>query len=146
MLALDEAEARAALAYEGHSRAVASPVHRDELAQIARDEWHHREVLLPDLTARGLRPWWFLELWFWLMGSAIGFGCRIWGEWASAKGAAWFEINGVAEYTRLAQLARRLGDEDYAIRMEAMAEKEAEHRAYFEALARACWSGEGGSS
>ena len=34
------------------------------IAEIERDEWHHREVLLPELTARGLKPWSILEAFF----------------------------------------------------------------------------------
>ena len=132
-------EKGAALAYRGHARSVRDPADRVAIAEIERDEWHHREVLLPELTARGLKPWSILEAFFWAMGSTIGLGCHVWGEWASARGAAMFEVNGVSEYTRLAALATRLGQDEFADKMVAMAEQEQEHLTYFSDLARRCW-------
>jgi demethoxyubiquinone hydroxylase (CLK1/Coq7/Cat5 family) len=132
-------EKGAALAYRGHARAVRDPVDREAIEQIERDEWHHRELLLPEMAVRGVRPWWVLEMFFWAMGSTIGLCCRVWGEWASAKGASMFEVNGVSEYTRLAALARGLGQDAFAEKMDAMAEQEVAHQAYFAELARRCW-------
>jgi len=135
-------EKGAALAYRGHSKAVKSQQDAKDIAQIEADEWHHRETLLPIMERRGVRPWVCLEGLFWCIGSTIGGMCRIWGEWASAKGASVFEINGVNEYSRLAVLARRLGDEEVALQMEEMARQESDHQAYFKELARSQWRGE----
>ena len=132
-------EKGAALAYRGHARAVRDPVDREAILKIEQDEWHHREVLLPELTARGLKPWRILEAFFWAMGSTIGLCCRVWGEWASAKGASVFEVNGVSEYTRLAALATRLGQDGFAEKMVAMAAQEVAHQTYFSELARHRW-------
>jgi rubrerythrin len=120
---------------------VRDPADRLAIEKIADDEWHHREELLAILSDRSLYPWFPLEWIFWLIGTTVGLGCSIWGEWASAYGASKFEVNGVSEYKRLSSLARRIHDEDLALRMEELAEHEREHQEYFSALASANWRG-----
>ena len=134
-------ERGAALAYRGHAKAVRSEADRLAIAQIEQDEWHHREELLGILEEQGLKPWKVLEGLFWMIGSTVGFGCKLWGEWASAYGASSIEVNGVSEYRRLAVFCRRLDDEPLALRMDAMAHQEQAHRDYFYRLAKARWMG-----
>ena len=88
------------------------------------------------LEARGARTWWFLEALFWCIGTVIGFGCLIWGDWASATGAGWFEINGESEYRRLAQAAESGGDPELVAVFREMERQEASHRRLFFAMAR----------
>jgi len=60
----------------------------------------------------------------------------VWGEWASAFGAAQFEYGGVGDYHRAARAARVVDDEPLAVQMDTYQQQEAEHRAFFLALAR----------
>ena len=66
----------------------------------------------------------------------MAFGCRFWGDWASAVGASMFEVNGVAEYDRLAALARRLGETELVECFELMTAQEQAHRDLFAEMAR----------
>ena len=134
-------ELGAALAYRAHARNVRSPADQSAIRQIETDEREHREQLLAILSARGLRPWFPLEWLFWLIGSTVGLGCTVWGEWASAFGASLFEVNGISEYKRLATIARRVGDDELVLTMNEFAEHEREHQVYFSQLATSIWKG-----
>jgi rubrerythrin len=129
-------ELGAATAYAGHARHIAIAAHRAHVEQVRRDELHHRDQLREMLDARGLRPWWVLEVFFWMVGSTVAFGCRFWGDWASATGASMFEVNGVAEYDRLAALARRADEPELVACFELMARQEQAHRDLFQEMAR----------
>jgi rubrerythrin len=128
-------ELGAATAYGGHAAHVRNPAHRAPVAQVRLDELHHREELGQMMEARAVRPWWWLELLFLAIGSTVAFGCRWWGDWASATGAAMFEYNGVTEYQRLAALAQRAGAHDLLPTFARMAAQEQAHRDLFLALA-----------
>lgn len=129
-------ELGAATAYGGHAAHIRVAAHRAHVLQVQADELHHREALLAMMTARGVRPWRWLDGFFFLFGSSVAFGCRFWGDWASAIGASMFEVNGVTEYTRLAALARRVGDADLVARFERMAVQEQAHRDLFREMSR----------
>ena len=129
-------ELGAAMAYEGHAAHIAIAAHRPHVEQVRDDELHHRAELKALLDARGVRPWRVLELLFWCVGSSVAFGCRFWGDWASATGAGMFEVNGVAEYQRLAVLARRAEEHALVPVFEAMADQERAHRDLFREMAR----------
>jgi len=124
---------------------VRSPSHRKAIKKIELDELLHREALLSILSDRRVYPWFFLEWLFWGIGRTVGFGCSVWGEWVSAFGASIFEVNGIAEYTRLAALARRVNDEQLALHMEELADHEREHQEYFSTLAQSIWRGQSSS-
>jgi demethoxyubiquinone hydroxylase (CLK1/Coq7/Cat5 family) len=128
-------ELGAATAYGGHAAHVKNPADRPSVAQVREDELHHRAELGRMMEARGVRPWWALELLFLAIGSTVAFGCRWWGDWASATGAAMFEYNGVTEYERLAGLARRAGAEELLPCFQRMAAQEQAHRDLFLAMA-----------
>ncbi len=129
-------ELGAATAYRGHAKHLKRASDRPIVAQVEQDELHHRAALKRMLDERQLRVWPPLEWIFWMIGSSVAFGCRFWGDWASAAGAAAIEVNGVAEYDRLAALARRLGEAELVPAFEAMSAQEAEHRAIFKRMAR----------
>jgi demethoxyubiquinone hydroxylase (CLK1/Coq7/Cat5 family) len=129
-------ELGAATAYAGHAAHVRLRGHQPHIEKVRDDELRHRAELLVMLEGRGLRPWAILDLFFFCVGTTVAFGCRFWGDWASATGASWFEVNGVAEYRRLASVARRLGDEGLATTFDHMAEHEQAHSDLFRELAR----------
>jgi rubrerythrin len=129
-------ELGAATAYGGHAAHVVAAGHRESIEQVRLDELRHRDELGQMLAERGLRPWKALELLFWVIGSSVAFGCRFWGDWASATGAGMFEVNGVAEYRRLAALARRAGADALVPCFDRMAAQEQAHRDLFRELAR----------
>ncbi len=129
-------ELGAATAYRGHAAHIRIEAHRAHVEQVRRDELHHRDELLEIIVARGLRPWRALDAVFWMVGSTVAFGCRFWGDWASAYGASSFEVNGVAEYRRLSALAARLGEAELVPYFDRMAEQEQGHRDLFREMAR----------
>jgi rubrerythrin len=134
-------ELGAAVAYNGHAKSVRSAADREAILQISAEEHQHREQLLTIMSVRKLPPWFILERVFWLIGSTIGFGCAVWGEWASAYGASLFEINGVSEYKRMAKMAERLGDHELVQVMNEYAAHERVHHEYFADLAAKIWRG-----
>ncbi|MEZ4317635.1 MAG: ferritin-like domain-containing protein [Myxococcota bacterium] len=129
-------ELGAATAYGGHAAHIGIAAHREHVLQVQRDELHHRDELLAIMEARGVRPWGVLELFFLCFGSCVAFGCRFWGDWASAFGASLFEVNGVAEYTRLEALAQALGEDPLLADFRRMAQQEQAHRDLFLEMAR----------
>lgn len=129
-------ELGAARAYAGHAASLRDPAHRSRVAQVERDELRHRAALLRMLEGRGVRPWVAFELLFGAIGATVALGCRFWGGWASATGAAMFEYNGVAEYRRLEGLARRAGAAALLHELGEMAAQEQAHRDLFLAMAR----------
>ncbi|MCB9678326.1 MAG: ferritin-like domain-containing protein [Alphaproteobacteria bacterium] len=129
-------ELGAATAYGGHSAHIGIPEHRPYVEQVRLDELHHRDALRAIMDDRGIRPWVLLEWLFFAFGSCVAFGCRFWGDWASATGAGMFEINGVSEYNRLESLARSLGDAALAERFVEMAAQEQAHRDLFREMSR----------
>ncbi len=131
-------ELGAARAYAGHvaSLRTQDAATADLIERIRLDEVHHRRALAAMMAERNLRPFLPFELLFWCMGTVIGLGCHIWGAWASAFGASLFEINGVAEFSRLAVLADRLGDTALADQCREMELQEAAHRVIFAQLSR----------
>lgn len=129
-------EIGAASAYRGHARATRDPAVAAYILGIEQDERHHRAAVGELLEAFGARPFYPLELLFWVVGNTIGLGCFVWGEWASAFGAAQFEFGGMGDYRRAARAARAVGEHELAARLEVFEQQEAAHRAFFLALAR----------
>ena len=129
-------ELGAARAYAGHANAVSNESHRRFVEQVERDELHHRQALLEMLNQLDARPWWIFEALFWCIGTCVGIGCHVWGDWASATGASWFEVNGEAEYRRLATAAQQAGEPQLVKAFKEMEHQEAEHRRLFAAMAK----------
>lgn len=130
-------EIGAATAYAGHAKATADPAVAAHITRIEHDELHHRERVGELLERFDARPYRLLEILFRVVGTVIGLGCHVWGEWASAFGAAQFEFGGMGDYQRAAKAARSLDMEELAIELDGMERDEAEHRVFFLALARA---------
>lgn len=129
-------EIGAASAYRGHAKSTRDPAVAAHIAQIEQDERGHRAALGALLKRFKVRPIYPLELFFWCVGNIIGLGCFVWGEWASAFGAAQFEFGGIGDYRRAARAARAVGEEALAVQMDTYQQQEADHRAFFLALAR----------
>lgn len=128
-------ERGAAAAYRGHAAATSGRVRR-QILQVRRDELDHRDCLAEMLASHGLRPFLPFELFFLAVGLSVALGCQVWGDWASAFGARFFEVGGVLEYRKLAALARQLGHPAHAASLERMGAQEAEHERFFAELAR----------
>jgi demethoxyubiquinone hydroxylase (CLK1/Coq7/Cat5 family) len=129
-------EIGAATAYRGHSAATKDPDVAAHIAFIEAEEHRHRARVGEMMDAFDARPFLPLEWVFTVVGTVIGFGCRVWGEWASAFGAAQFEFGGMGDYRRAAKAARSIDREDLAVELDHMEQDEADHRAFFLALAR----------
>jgi rubrerythrin len=128
-------ELGAATAYRGHAANVRSEADRAAVQQVHEDELRHRADLKAIMDARGVGVWWPFEWFFLALGTSVAFGCRFWGDWASATGAAMFEVNGVSEYQRLAALAARLGEPALVEKFGHMEVQERDHRDLFRAMA-----------
>lgn len=129
-------EIGAASAYRGHAGSTRDPAVAALIRGIEHDELHHRAVVGQLLRDFGARPFYPLEALFWCMGHTIALGCYLWGEWASAYGASWFELSGVGDYRRAARAARAAGMEELASHLDGFEDQEAAHRRFFLALAR----------
>ncbi|MCO4744304.1 MAG: demethoxyubiquinone hydroxylase family protein [Proteobacteria bacterium] len=129
-------EIGASTAYRGHSAATSDPDVAAHIAFIETEELRHRARVGEMMEALDARPFIVLEWLFLAIGTVVGLGCYVWGEWASAFGAAQFEVGGVGDYRRAAKAARRVDREDLAVELDAMEQDEADHRAFFLALAR----------
>lgn len=129
-------ELGASRAYRGHSRATRDPELARYIAGVEQDELHHRAFVAILLERYGARPFYPLEALFFCIGTVVGLGCHVWGDWASAFGAAQLELGGMGDYRRAAAAARRLGKHALAVQLDAMGEQEAAHRRFFQALAR----------
>lgn len=134
-------ELGASTAYRGHAAATADPDVAAQIRQILDDELHHRKTLGDLLTEFDAVPYTFLEWLFWCVGNVISVGCHLWGEWASAFGAAQFEFGGAGDYVRAAKAARAVGREDLAVLLDEFQAQETAHRAFFLALARSRFPG-----
>ena len=132
-------ELGASTAYDGHARATRDPAIAARIEAIRDEELQHRAVVGAMLDRFGVRPYGFLELLYTVIGTCVGFGCKLWGEWASAFGAAQFEFGGTADYGRCARAARAIGDVELEQVLLGIQQSEADHRVFFLALAAALW-------
>ncbi|MBX2798326.1 MAG: demethoxyubiquinone hydroxylase family protein [Myxococcales bacterium] len=138
-------EIGASTAYRGHAAATRHPDVAADIRRIEQDELRHRASVGQLLEAFEARPWWWLEAVFTVVGTVIGAGCHVWGGWASAFGAAQFELGGAGDYRRAAAAAQAAGHDDLVARLELYKEQEEAHRRYFLALARWYWRGRRGA-
>jgi len=129
-------EIGASTAYVGHANATRDPDVAAFIRGIEADERRHRAAVGELLTEFGARPYYPLEWLFFCVGTIIGTGCHVWGEWASAFGAAQFEFGGMGDYRRAAKAARALGKEELALELDELEDQETAHRIFFLALAR----------
>ena len=138
-------EIGASTAYRGHASATRRPEVEADIRRILEDELHHRASVGALLEGLGARPWPWLERLFTMVGTVIGAGCHVWGGWASAFGAAQFELGGAGDYRRAAAAARVAGRDDLVASLELYQAQEEAHRTYFLALAGWYWRGKQGS-
>lgn len=126
-------ELAAARAYGGHWRALADPEERRAIAEIEREEWHHRELVGAMLGELGACPSRARELRAGLIGRALALLCRVTGWLAPMYGAGRLESRNIREYENAARLARAAGREEWSDCLLTMAEVEWEHERYFRA-------------
>jgi len=132
-------EIGAATAYRGHAAATSDPVAAARIIAIEAEELHHRARVGEMLQELDTTPYRWLDAVFWLVGAFVGLGCRFWGDWASAFGAAQFEWGGAGDYARCVTAAKRLGRDDLAEELRGFELQERAHRAYFLDLAARNW-------
>ena len=126
-------ELAAAHAYRGHSRSVADPEERRAIAEIEREEWHHRELVGRMLAELGAGPSRGRERRAAVIGRVLGALCHVTGWLAPMYGAGRLERRNIREYEQAARLARESGHERWVDCLLTMAEVEWEHERYFRA-------------
>jgi demethoxyubiquinone hydroxylase (CLK1/Coq7/Cat5 family) len=124
-------ELAAALAYRGHARSVASAEERSRIAQIEREEWHHRLLVGEMLAEIGSAPSRARELRAAVIGHALGALCHVAGWLAPMYGAGRLESRNIGEYEAAARHAVRSGHGHLADCLLTMAEVEWEHEKFF---------------
>jgi len=130
-------ELAAAHAYRGHARSVREPAERARIAEIEREEWHHRELVGGMLAALGAAPDPARERRALRVGRTLGALCHVSGWLAPMYGAGRLESRNVREYESAARLARAAGREEWVECLLVMAEVEWEHERTFRELVRA---------
>jgi rubrerythrin len=130
-------ELAAALAYRGHARCLGDPAERAAVAEIEREEGHHRELVGRMLPALGAAPDPLRERRARIVGRVLAGLCRVTGWLAPMYGAGRLESRNVREYEHAAALARAAGREDWVECLLAMAEVEWEHERAIRAYVRA---------
>ena len=124
-------ELAAAHAYHGHARSVSDPGERRRIAEIEREELHHRELVGRMLAELGARPSRGRELRAALIGRVLGLLCHVSGWLAPMYGAGRLESRNIREYEAAARFARDCGHEPWVDCLLTMAEFEWEHERYF---------------
>jgi rubrerythrin len=124
-------ELAAALAYRGHWKSLRDAEERSALREIEADEWSHRERVGRLLDELGGGPLRRKEVVAWLIGRTVGFLCHFTGWLMPMYMAGKVESSNVAEYLRAALQASTLGLDSFAIELQAMASKEADHERFF---------------
>jgi demethoxyubiquinone hydroxylase (CLK1/Coq7/Cat5 family) len=130
-------ERGAALAYRGHARSQRGGAEHAALLRIEAEEWAHRRCLAGLLVRLGARP---LRLHAWAItaiGWTLGKLCHVTGYLAPMYGAGLIERINAADYYRAARLAAAAGCVRMVPLLQAMAESEARHAAYFRERVRA---------
>jgi rubrerythrin len=130
-------ELAAALAYRGHARSLRAPAECAAVAEIEREEWHHRELVGRMLAALDAAPDPLRERRARIVGRVLGALCRVTGWLAPMYGAGRLESRNVREYEHAAALARAAGRAEWVECLLAMAEVEWEHERAFRAYVRA---------
>jgi rubrerythrin len=126
-------ELAAAHAYRGHARALAPGEDREQVAEIEREEWLHREHVGRMLAELGAGPSRARERRAAVIGRVLGALCHVTGWLAPMYGAGRLESRNVREYERAARLAHAAGREEWVEALLTMAEVEWEHERYFRA-------------
>jgi len=128
-------ELAAALAYQGHARAVSSVQTQLAIQQVECEEWQHRKMLASMLADLGAAPCPRRERSKRRLGSVLSFLCGWVGEWLPARIAGALERRGAVEYRRASALADAAGEHDKVQPLLEYATVEDAHGLYFEELA-----------
>ena len=126
-------ELAAAHAYHGHARSVRAEDERRRIAEIEREELHHRVLVGAMLAALGTRPRRGDEWRARLVGRTLGALCHVSGWLVPMYGAGRLESRNVREYEAAARFAREAGRAEWVDSLLTMAEVEWEHEQYFRA-------------
>jgi len=132
-------ELAAGYAYRGHAKSVRTPAVRARIAEIERDEWHHRALVGELLAQLGSGPSPVREAVFWMIGKIIGLLCLIGGWFIPMYGAGRLEKFNVAEYEDAAALALDAGQTGMLDCLLTMAEVEWEHERFFREQVAGHW-------
>ncbi|HKO60646.1 MAG TPA: ferritin-like domain-containing protein [Pyrinomonadaceae bacterium] len=124
-------ELAAAHAYHGHWRSVTDADERSRIAEIEREELHHRKLVGEMLISLGARPSRSREIRATIIGRTLSVLCHLSGWLAPMYGAGRLESSNVREYETAARLARECGCDDLTDCLLTMAEVEWEHEKYF---------------
>lgn len=124
-------EMAAAYAYQGHAASVSDPFERTSIAAIENDEWLHREAIGRMLPIVGAAPSGAREMIFTIIGKSLRWLCP-WSGWTLPMlFAGIIETANVGQYVRMSRYARELGMFEMAAELDAMAEVERRHEAFF---------------
>lgn len=124
-------EMAAAYAYQGHAASVKDPGERTSLSAIELEEWQHREAVARMLAILGEAPSPIRESVFTAIGKTLRFLCP-WSGWTLPMLCAGvIETINVGQYVRMAGDAAESGLKQMATELEAMAEVERRHEAFF---------------
>lgn len=125
------AEKAAAFAYIGHSNSVNDIDEKKSIKQIELDEWHHRECVKEIMDKYLIKPKYYYEIRFHLIGKIIALSCYIIGWFMPYYFAGRLESGNVCEYFRMMQYFHELGIYEHNDILYEMGIKEKEHEIYF---------------
>lgn len=134
-------ELAAALAYDGHRRSLQAPREIAEVRGIELDEKRHRTRVREMLMELGERPDPWRERSMFVIGTVIGWLCRIGGWFVPMYGAGRLERGNVREYEDAARYAVLAGLPHLAPDLLHMAEVEWDHERYFRSKVEDHWLG-----
>jgi demethoxyubiquinone hydroxylase (CLK1/Coq7/Cat5 family) len=124
-------ELAAAYAYRGHWKAVRDVVERAELQRIEAAEWHHRKLVGNILGEAGAGPRVWRERAMGAVGRFFGLLCFVPFWFGPMYAAGRLEAMNVGQYARARDLARSIGEEQWAVALEDMRVEEARHENWF---------------
>lgn len=120
-------ELAAALAYNGHWKSLKDETEIRIVKKIELDEWRHRARIGEMLSELNIKPLFFREKVFYLLGRSIGIICRFCGNFLAAFFAGILENKNIQEYGQALKYAEELNLEIYFDDFKEMEIVEAEH-------------------
>jgi demethoxyubiquinone hydroxylase (CLK1/Coq7/Cat5 family) len=124
-------ELAAAFAYRGHWKAARHPDERAEIKRIEGAEWHHRAQVGEILAQAGAGPQVWRERAMGAVGRLFGVLCFVPFWFGPMYAAGRLEAMNVGQYARARDLARSIGEDHWAVALEAMRVEEARHETWF---------------
>jgi len=125
-------ELAAAYAYRGHWRSLRRrPAARDGVRRIEEAEWHHRAGVAAMLAELGAGPRRRRELLMGGIGRFFGGLCFVTGFFGPMYAAGRLEAMNVGQYESAREMARILGLDAFADRLEEMRAEEDRHERFF---------------